>query len=140
MSNYNVFLNNLKSEKQKNKLKEIFELLQIEKEEIIKKEIEIDHKHLEIVNFCANLFKPFTMLYRETEYKLLLYEPLSELDIRNFDIAIYNTNSNVLILVECKSSYSDHKDKVDDIREEIKIMNENLAKLEDAIGDDIKKN
>jgi len=122
MSDYDSFYNNLRASGQKNILNDILEILLIEKEDVIKIEIEKDLKHLEIVNFCANLFKPYV-----------------ELNIKNFDIGIYNAISNVLILIEGKSSFSIHPDKITKIKEAIDSTEKNIDKLESVIGDVIKK-
>jgi hypothetical protein len=122
----------------KEKYDELFDELQLEKEDLIKKEVNINHKHLDVVNLCASLFSPFSELNLETSFQLLLYEPLYKTGIKNFDVAIYNIDSKQLILVECKSSITYLKNVSDEIKKSIEETNKNLDKLEEIIGDEIK--
>lgn len=77
-------------------------------------EIENDRRHLDVVNFCANIFVPGSSVDEQTGYKLIILEPLYSLHIRNFDFALFRIENASLILVECKHSVSDAKNLVED--------------------------
>jgi len=135
---YDDFYNNLKDNSMKEKLKEILDKLIIEKSDIIKSEIDIDRKHIEMVNYCTNLFLPHTILFEATGYSLMLYEPLINMNIPNFDIAVYNKDEKILILIECKSSLSNPKKKIGDIKKSINSTQNNIDNIKTYIGDEIK--
>ncbi len=137
MSNNKSFINGL-SGILKDQFFSILNNLEIEKQEIIKKEVNIDHKHLDIVNLCSTSFFPYTKLNLETGYQLILYEPLYEKNIKNYDIALYNTESKHIMLIECKSSMTYLKKASLEIKESIYTSIENKDELESIIGDEIK--
>src|SRR6266704_1538545 len=71
--------------------------------QVLEQNIKNDKEHLTIVNFCVNRFSPGAYLNSKTGYAWVRIEPLYSLKIKNFDIAIYNNRSKVMILVDCKS-------------------------------------
>jgi hypothetical protein len=122
---------------EKSKLQQLREKnIEIE-EAIIKRNIENDRNHLQIVNFSINPFYQQSFLHRETGYIFVRVEPFYGLQLKDFDSAIYNKDSKVLILVECKSSVSDAESELEDILKKIEIAEENHKKLEDIIGAEI---
>jgi hypothetical protein len=125
------------SDSQKELFDKIYKKLTDDKENLIINEIEIDHKHLDVVNLCANPFMIYASMNIETGYELRAYEPLYEGRKKNFDVAIYNPKSQIMILIECKSSYNYLRGAKEEIIETIKIVEKNLGRLQQIIGDDI---
>jgi hypothetical protein len=118
-------------------LDQIFrEQVSIQKE-IIQENIRADKEHLILVNFCIDPFKYKAFLHNETGYLFVRVEPFYRLGLKDFDIAIYNAQSKVLILVECKSSVYDGQKEVDDLIETIAVANDNHELLEEIVGDEI---
>jgi len=100
-------------------------------------ETENDKKHLELVNFCANIFVPGSSVDEQTGYKLVVLEPLYSLDIKNFDFALLRIENASLILVECKHSVSDAKNLVEDTFKAVQETLKNQKNLENVIGNTI---
>ena len=100
-------------------------------------ETENDRKHLELVNFCANIFVPGSVVDEQTGYKLVVLEPLYTLNIKNFDFALLRIENASLILVECKHSVSDIKKLVEDIFKAVQETLKNQENLENVIGNAI---
>ena len=109
----------------------------IEKE-ILEQNIRSDKEHLTIVNFCVNRFSPGAYLNSKTGYVWVRLEPLYSLNVKNFDIAIYNRRSKVMILVECKSGLYDANREIAEIGEKTRVANTNLGILSTMIGDSIR--
>lgn len=107
--------------------------------EIIQENIRTDKEHLLLVNFCIDPFKYRAFLHNETGYLFIRVEPFYRLGLKDFDIAIYNATSKVLVLVECKSSVYDGEKEVDDLIKTIDIANDNHQLLEEIVGDEILK-
>lgn len=105
--------------------------------EIIQVNIRADKEHLILVNFCIDPFKYRAFLHNETGYLFVRVEPFYRLGLKDFDIAIYNAQSKVLVLVECKSSIYDGQKEVDDLIETIAVANDNHKLLEEIVGDEI---
>lgn len=122
----------------KEKFYKMLEELTNEKADLIRSEVKIDHKHLELVNLCATSFSPLSKLSNETQYEMIIYEPLFRRGIKTFDVAIYNAKSKQLILIECKSSITYLKRLSEEIRKSIKDTLNNKGELENIIGDEIK--
>lgn len=99
--------------------------------------IEVDQKHLEIVNFCANFFIHGQLIPEKTGYCLTLTEPLYSLGVKNFDLGIFRSENSSLILVECKSSVSDFGKLVDDLEKSITTATERKSDLEKILGNQI---
>ena len=73
----------------------------------IELQIRRDKEHLTVVNFCIGKFSAGSYIASKTGYLWIRVDPLYGSrgdDGGVFDIAIYNSASKVLILVECKSS------------------------------------
>lgn len=123
-------LNRTLSQEQKEILEKILEDETRHKRKEILSSMEADQRHLEIVNFCANFFVPGQLIPEKTGYYLTLVEPLYPLGVKNFDLGVFRVENSSLILVECKSSVSDHKKLMDDLKEAIKTANERKSDLE----------
>jgi hypothetical protein len=108
----------------------------IEKE-VLEQNIRSDKEHLTIVNFCVNRFSPGAHLSSRTGYVWVRIEPLYSLKMKNFDIAIYNNRSKVMILVECKSGLHDAGREIADIGEKTRLAIANQNILSTMIGDNI---
>jgi len=134
--NYNEFINKLTKDN-----KEYLEDIKEKKYKIhkvrIKEGIETDKNHLMLVNLCANLFQYGTYFNEKYGYRVVLIEPFIEEGDKNFDLAIFNKNTNTLILVECKYSLSNISKKLNDIEKAIKSSNEKIKKYENILGNKI---
>lgn len=131
------FRDGLRSSKEKEKLDSIFNEEIRKKKRTILEEIQKDRLHLELVNFCANLFVPGLELDQKTGYKLLLVEPLFTLGIKNFDLAIFRSENRSLILVDCKHSISDVKGLIRELSLNISETKKHQDELEELIGNPI---
>jgi len=116
---------------------EIFERIENDKKKLIKKEIEIDHNHLNIVNLCANPFLIHAQMNKQTGFEIRCYDPLHETNKKNWDVALYRPSSEQLILLECKSSLSNLKKIDEEIMASIKVAENNIETLEKAVSGDI---
>lgn len=135
---YKKFRDSLHDDKSKEELDRIFNEQKSVQLEIIEDNISKDKEHLLLVNFCIDPFKYKAFLHSQTGYMFVRAEPLYRLGKKNFDIAIYNATSKVLILVECKSSIYDGKKVIEDLLQKIKVVDDNNSLLEELIGDEIK--
>lgn len=135
-ASFDDFKQTLSSE-QKRILNKILEQETRKKRRVLLEHIEMDQKHLEILNFCANFFVPGQLLPDKTGYFLVLVEPLYSLRIKNFDLGIFRKENASLILTECKSSISDPKELVDDLNGAIRATNERKDELEKVLGNKI---
>jgi hypothetical protein len=140
MENYNSLLSTL-GEKEKETLKALLEKKIKALHEVWTKEIRIDAKHLELVNICYNLFTKSTDVNHKTGYSILLVDPLCTLDIKIFDLLLYNEENQTAILIDAKSSISDRgiSGTVDDICKTALAASDNKNKLEELIGKPISK-
>jgi hypothetical protein len=125
------------SESEKNKLNEIFRHELDGQKEIIVAEIKTDREHLRLVNFSVTPFLYNGTIASETGYLFVRVEPLLKLGIKNFDVAIYNKDSKVVVLVECKSSIARREQEVDHVVSAAQAMIGNKKHLEDLLGDSI---
>jgi len=130
---YNKLLSSL-SGTEKEELRGLYEKKKEIQRGIIRKAIEDDRYHLQIVNFCINPFYQRSFLHSRTGYMFTRVEPFYNLGLKDFDAAIYNPDNKILILVECKSSSYDPANEIDDILETIKVSESNHALLEKVIG------
>jgi len=107
----------------------------------LKDAIDRDLEHLELVNICYNVFVQSTEFNRLTGYNVRLVDPLYNLGIKIFDLALFRKESSTVILVECKSSIS--------FREKSKMLDETIqaselavskqVELENSIGEQIQR-
>jgi len=104
---------------------------------IIEQNILRDKQHLAIVNFCAGKFSVGSRLNARTSYVWIRVEPLYGSGVATFDLAIYNRDSRVLILVECKSALREPKRELDDLTRKIETTIAKKSELEVLVGDDI---
>jgi len=104
------------------------------KEKTILDEIRKDRSHLDLVNFCANLFIPGLEIDQKTGYKLLTIEPLFILNIKNFDLAVFRNKNRSMLLIECKHSISNIEELVKDISQSISETEKHKNELEEFIG------
>lgn len=118
----------------KEKLDSILEEEIRKKERVILDEIRRDRLHLELVNFCANLFIPGLELALQTGYKLILVEPLFPLGIRNFDLAVFRNENRSMLLIECKHSISDVEALIQDLSQNVSETEKHRNDLEELIG------
>lgn len=119
---------------QKEKLDQVFEEEVRKKQRNIMDEIRKDRHHIELVNFCANLFVPGLELHKNTGYQLLLVEPLFTLGVKNFDIAVFRNENRSLLLIECKHSVSDVRDLIKDLSTNISETEKHREELEELVG------
>lgn len=136
MLDYDVFKKTL-SEHEQQLLEQIFEEDVKKKEQVISEEITKDRLHLDVVNFCANLFKPDSKLSQDTEYRFLMVEPLYSSGIKNFDLAVFRNQNRSLLLIECKHSISDVKSLVNETNENISETRAHLDELQSLLGSKI---
>lgn len=125
------------SQTQRGILEKILEDETRQKRREILNHVEVDQKHLEIVNFCANFFIHGQFIPEKTGYFLTLVEPLYSLGVKNFDLGIFRSENSNLILVECKSSVSDFGKLADDLKESIDTANKKRSELEKILGNRI---
>jgi len=133
---FESFRDSLKDEDQQ-LLSAIFREENNKKQNLIREEIESDRRHLEIINFCSNLFTPGLELDSLTGYRLMLIEPLCSIGIRNFDLGVFNDKSRCLLLVECKHSISRIKPEIVELSKAIEETNGRKIELEDILGGSI---
>ena len=105
--------------------------------EVIEENVRSDKQHLAIVNFVVTRFEPGSHIHMETGYAWIRVEPLYGLGGRSFDLAIYNNQSKIMILVECKSGLSDAHREIKEIQEKIQNANDSREILSEMVGDDI---
>ncbi|MFB6213665.1 MAG: hypothetical protein ABEJ07_03845 [Candidatus Nanohaloarchaea archaeon] len=105
----------------------------------IKESLEDDGFHMEMIQSVAAAFLKGSDISEETGYNFLFTEPLVEKGEKNFDVLIYNTESNSAVFVECKSSISDRSMNgvLEDTEQAIEAVEEHEEYLERQIGDDI---
>jgi len=135
-ANFKTHEKNL-TEPEKRKLNEIFEEELRAQKDIINAEISRDREHLRLVNFAAAPFLFRGTLGAATRYFLVRVEPLLKLGVKNCDVAVYNGESKVLILVECKSSIAKPSDEVDHTILAAKEAIAHKKDLDDMVGDTI---
>jgi hypothetical protein len=104
---------------------------------VILDEYDKDKNHLDWVNLCANMFVPGSTIARETDYNLILVDPLYTLNVKNFDLAILRIENASLILVDCKHSVSDPDSLIEEINGAVKATFKNKSLLEKIIGNRI---
>ena len=102
---------------------------------IIEDNILRDREHLRLVNFCTNPFLYRGVLGVETGYLFVRAEPLFELRTKHFDVAIYNKQSKVMLLIECKSSVVEVSREVDHVNDAVTETLANMKSLQDIVGD-----
>jgi len=114
------------------------EALEFRKTEI-KDSLDDDGFHMEMIQSVAAAFLKGSDISEDTGYNFLFTEPLVEKGEKNFDVLIYNTESNSAVFIECKSSISDRSMNgvLEDTEEAIEAVEENKEYLERQIGDDI---
>lgn len=125
------------SELEKTKFVEIYKRELNAQKEIIGSNIKSDREHLRLVNFCVSPFLYNGTIAAETGYLFVRVEPLLKLGIKNFDIAIYNKNSKVIVLVECKSSIARREEEINNVVSAAETMFANKKRLEELLGDTI---
>ena len=123
---------------EKQRFGEIYRTELIGHRQIIEENILRDREHLRLVNFCVNPFLYRGILGVETGYLFVRAEPLFELIIKHFDIAIYNKESKVMALIECKSSVVEVSREIDHVSDAMKETLVNIEGLEDIVGDSIR--
>lgn len=133
---YEKFRDSLPGEA-KRKLDELYDKRFKINQEVVRTNISTDRNRLTIVNSCINPFKYKSYVSGKTGYLFIRVEPLYNLGVKNFDVALFNNENKGLILVECKSSIFDAKKLVRDILKKVKVAEDNREKLENMIGDDI---
>lgn len=86
--------------------------------------IETSQNHDDLVDSTITAFGPRSEIYSDTGWKLLGVEPLYEVDpaIRNPDILIGNDESDILVMVECKTGLSGTQGVLNQIREQAEIL------------------
>ena len=136
MLDYDDFKHTL-SEKEQQTLDLLLEEEIIKKEQVISDEIHKDRLHLDLVNFCANLFVPGSKLAEDTGYKFLMVEPLFSSGIKNFDLAVFRNENKSLLLIECKHSISDVKSLVLETISNISETEKHNGELQDLLGSQI---
>ncbi len=125
------------TEPEKRRLNEILgDELRAQKD-IINSNISRDREHLRLVNFAAGPFLFRGTLGAATGYFLVRVEPLLKLGIKNFDVAIYNRESKVIVLVECKSSITKASEEVDHTILAAKEATAHKKDLDEMVGDSI---
>jgi hypothetical protein len=122
-------------------LEEIYQKKMLEFRERISDEIETDNQHLELVNICYNLFTKTTEINKTTGYKVVLVDPLCTLNVKIFDLMLFNESSRTAILVEAKSSVSERKvgSEIDETLQAASKATSNLEKLQETTGNKIDK-
>jgi len=114
---------------EKKTLDEIYQKKVSETEERLREEIKRDNEHLELVNLCYNLFTKTTETNKTTGYKVVLVDPLCTLEIKNFDLMLYNENNQIAVLIDAKTSISE-RGIGNTIDETVKAANEALSNRE----------
>jgi len=133
---YQVLLRTL-GKTEKGLLEKRLETEELISRQIIETNIRSDKEHLTIVNFVVSRFIGGSHVNAETGYAWVRVEPLFGIPVKRFDIAIYNNQSKVMVLVECKSGLSDPNREIQEIQEKIQGAVDNRALLSEMVGDDI---
>jgi len=125
--------------KERKILEEIHKKKTVEFQGGIIEDIERDNRHLELVNICYNLFTRTTETNKMTGYKVVLVDPLYTLNIKIFDLMLFNDMTKNAILIEAKSSVSERKvgSEVDETAQASQQALSNLEKLQEFIGSKI---
>jgi len=105
--------------------------------QIIEANVQRDRQHLAIVNFVVTRFESGYYIHTKTGYAWIKVEPLFGLGGKSFDVAIYNNQSKVMILVECKSGLSDARREIKEILEKTQNAYDSKESLSEMVGDDI---
>jgi hypothetical protein len=138
VEDYNNLMEKLGAEEKKS-LKNLYETKLNKLQEVWI--IEIDAKHIELVNVCYNLFTKTTETNHKTGYRAVLVDPLFTLGIKIFDLLLFNENNQMAILLDAKSSISERgvNGIVDDASQASLDAIANKDKLELFIGNTISK-
>jgi hypothetical protein len=140
MEDYNNLIETLGAEEKKS-LRSLYETKLKALQQVWIDEIEIDAKHLELVNVCYNLFTKTTEINHKTGYRIVLVDTLVTLGIKIFDLLLYNENNKIAILLDAKSSISERgvNGTVDDTSKASLEAIANKDKIELFIGNTISK-
>jgi len=120
------------------RLKDIEESIQKSEMEAFEKHFERSGYHDKLVDICNSAFGPESECYNELAYAFVSSEPLIELEVKNFDVLIYNEKIKDAIFVECKTSTSGRGKYISDAYEAKKEVIENQTYLENKLGDEIR--
>lgn len=106
----------------------------------INSKIDRNKKHDIMVEDFATPFTPGNEGYQKTGYQWCFTEPLIELDLKNFDLLLFNVNKKSVVLVECKSSIDTNflGDELKDLSTKIKHSEEKGTHLAKVLGSEIK--
>ncbi len=134
---YKTFLRKLGTT-EKNQLEERIAREESIETQIIEQNIRTDKEHLTIVNFCTNRFSPGSRINTKTRYVWVRVEPLYGAGFKNFDIAIYNRDPRIMILVECKSGLSDTNREINELVEKrLEREGADLAELAGRVSESL---
>lgn len=95
--------------------------------------------HDALMDICVSAFGPESACYKDLGYGFVSADPLVELNIKNFDILVYNNKSKHAIFVQCKSSLSKPGEVISDMYEAMEGVIKNKNYLEEKIGDSIER-
>jgi len=121
----------------KNRINEIEQEIQEDEMQSFSKNVERSGIHDTLVDICVSAFGPESICYNKLGYAFVSSEPLVELELKNFDVLIYNQKTKHAIFVQCKSSLSNPGRDISDSYEAKKKVVENKTYLEDKLGDEI---
>ncbi|MBO3842208.1 MAG: hypothetical protein FGF48_07315 [Candidatus Brockarchaeota archaeon] len=122
-------------EKEKSEIDKAFDELMVREKGRIETNINIDLNHLVLVNLCIN---PFTKNSKiKSGYLFIRTDPFFSTGSKIFDLLLYNPDSKIAILIECKSSISDPSREVNEVLLKIKQVQLNKDLLENIVGDSI---
>lgn len=108
------------------------------KTEIVRKEIDTDERHHQLILSCAKAFAE-TSLSRKTGYEFLFTEPLIEFSSEQngaclFDLLIFSEAKNSAIFIECKSSVGNVRETMNQITRAKEHVIEKIDHLSEIIG------
>lgn len=122
----------------RNRIKEISQELIEDETQTFFKNVERHGYHDTLVDICVSAFGPESICYKNLGYAFVSSEPLIELNVKNFDILIYNQRAKHAIFVQCKSSLSNPSRDISDSYEAKEKVVEYKKYLEDSLGDKIR--
>ncbi|MFO8052154.1 MAG: hypothetical protein R6V01_10740 [Thermoplasmatota archaeon] len=100
--------------------------------------------HLELVRSVASCFLPGTELSNDTGYEFRFTEPLSEKDVKNFDMLITERKSGRVLFVESKTFTGSVttdllKDRFVENRKRMQVVEKDIQTLSEKVGHPIDK-
>lgn len=86
--------------------------------------------HDELIQCCISAFNPESECCRDSGYKFVTVEPLTELKVKSFDVLLFNDAQELGIFVECKTDSTDWSKEVTHAYEAIEDLEKNIDYLE----------